>query len=111
MISIIYSTNRLDPKFEWFRDALRQQVVNRGHEPVEVIVVDYVTPQPRFEPKIYPHFHITPKPSIYQGPDRKTKTEFFAPSNARNTGAIRSSGDYLVFVDDVSIPMPGWWNR
>ncbi|PXA16731.1 hypothetical protein DD876_13345, partial [Staphylococcus pseudintermedius] len=32
----------------------------------------------------------SPKPNVYQGKERKTKTEMFSPSNARNTGILVS---------------------
>lgn len=113
MISIIYSTNRKNPKFEWFRDSLLLQMTDDDLKNVEIIMVDYCyDPQENWNNPLEP-FKGTitkPKQNIYQGPGRLTKTEMFSPSNARNTGAMLSSGDYLVFIDDVGLCMPGWWN-
>ncbi|MFA9220245.1 MAG: glycosyltransferase family 2 protein [Sediminibacterium sp.] len=115
MISIIYCTNRLDPKFEWFIESLKNQTTTEERSQMELIFIDSVMERDK------PHesansgsgfskvIHSKPKPNIYQGAGRKTKTEMFSPSNARNTGILLSSGDYLIFADDVSILMPGWW--
>src|SRR5262249_18757584 len=54
--------------------------------------------------------HVPPKPSPWQGPYRVTQTEFRAICNARNTGVVYSAGQYLVFVDDCAVLMPGWWS-
>ncbi len=122
MISIIYLTNRLDPKFEWFVDSLANQTSENERIDIELIFVDAaidklvpegIMPRKdlvsnavngRFNFK-----HIAPKPNIYQGEHRKTKTEMFAPATARNTGAQAAQGSFIAFVDDVSILMPGWW--
>ena len=112
MISIIYSTNRKNPKFEWFRESLLLQMDGDDLANVEIIMVDYCyDPQENWNDPLAP-FKGTitkPKQNIYQGPGRLTKTEMFSPSNARNTGAMLSSGDYLVFIDDVGVLMPTWW--
>ena len=112
MISIIYSTNRKDPKFEWFRESLLLQLSNDDLKNIEIILVDYChDDSENWDIRLGPFKGIITKPkqNIYQGPGRLTRTEMFSPSNARNTGVMLSSGDYLVFIDDVGLVMPNWW--
>jgi hypothetical protein len=51
---------------------------------------------------------VLPKPSAYNGPDRRTGRDLFAAASARNTGAVYTTKPYLVFVDDCSVLCPGW---
>lgn len=122
MTSLIYLTNRINPQFEWFTDSLCNQTTKEERDNLEVIFIDYALCKPFDHNGItrkelvelavngrFKFIHSTPKPNIYQGEDRKTQGEYFGAANARNTGIILSSGDYLAFVDDVSILMPTWW--
>lgn len=122
MISIIFCTNRLDPKFDWFVDSLAAQSTQDDRSNIELIFIDSCNDS-RFDLNEisrkelvriavdgrFKYRHSLPKPNIYQGENRKTKTEMFSPSNARNTGILLSDGDYLVFADDVAVLMPTWW--
>lgn len=121
MISIIFSTNRKEPKFwEWFMPSLLSQISDDDKKNIEVICISYdidVFAYKDYTETFYPEIECNgvkviqsqPKPNVYQGKERKTKTEMFSPSNARNTGILVSQGNYLVFADDVSLLMPGWW--
>jgi glycosyltransferase involved in cell wall biosynthesis len=113
MISIIYSSNRIEPKFNWFIQSLWQQTTEADRMMIEVVFIDYCQPTrlPIYVNDEFKIIHAQPKPNIYQGNLRKTKGEYFSPCNARNTGILLSSGDYLVFVDDVSVLMPEWFSR
>lgn len=55
--------------------------------------------------------HLPPKPTVWQGPFRLTKKDWFAASNARNTALIAADGDYFVGVDDLSVLVPGWFDQ
>ena len=120
MISIVYSTNRKDPKFKWFVDSLLNQTSKEDREQIELIFIDYALRydehgirQEYLKNLIgddFNYIHETPKDNIYQGARRITEKEYFSPSNARNTGFILSSGEYIVFVDDVGVLMPTWWD-
>lgn len=52
-----------------------------------------------------------PKPSPWQGACRKTRFDCFAAANARNTGACYAKHPFIVFVDDLTVLMPGWLDQ
>lgn len=118
-ITICYITSRQDPKFEWFARSLNREVEGLKEKiKIQVVVVDswlrgrgkasqgramkFRTMSPfKFQ-------HVYPKPTPWSGTFRLTKQDYFAPANARNTGICYAKGEYLVFVDDVSVLLPGW---
>lgn len=119
MISIIYCTNRAEPKFDWFINSLFNQTNEEERKNIEVIFISYSDESfLHYDNVIAKEYYLNdfkiiqshPKPNVYQGEKRKTTAEYFSPANARNTGFILSSGDYIVFIDDVSVLMPGWWS-
>ena len=52
--------------------------------------------------------HVAPKPTIWQGPSRLTKEDWWATSNARNTAICLCETEWLACVDDRCVLMPGW---
>jgi len=52
--------------------------------------------------------HHPPKPSVWQGPSRLTKKEYFCASSVRNTAIALARGAHIAFVDDLSVLLPGW---
>ncbi len=113
-ITIVYLTYREEPRFEWFADGLSKQL---GDGQVEVLLVDGVyTPErtARFTDIVRGRFefrHVPAKPTPYAGRYRRTSRDFFSAASARNTGVVHATTPYLVFVDDLSVPMPGWWHE
>jgi glycosyltransferase involved in cell wall biosynthesis len=111
-ISILYTTHRRFPRFDWFADSLAAQL--DGAE-VEVVFVDGLHSDERaadVAAAVHNRFsyrHVAPKPSPWNGPHRLTRKEYRGICSARNTGPVHASGTYLVFVDDCSVLMPGWW--
>jgi GT2 family glycosyltransferase len=111
-ISVVYVTHRSEPRFEWFADALAAQL---DGEDIEVILVDGLHNAERGERFAraasgrFPLRHVPAKPTPYNGPHRTTLRDYFAPANARNTGIVYAQRPFVVFVDDLSLPMPGWW--
>jgi hypothetical protein len=115
-ISIVYSTHRLEPRFEWFADSLASQL--RGdQDKVEVVVVDGLACEERrraFEAAAHGRFAIRvvpAKPTPWNGPYRLTGHEYHGAASARNTGIVCSTAPYVVFQDDCSIVLPGWWRE
>ena len=120
MLSVIYITSRIQPHIEWFIDSLWNQTTEKERsEKIELIFIDRLMDAPdtglranHFKEAVAGRFrfqHVAPKPNSYQGSHRVTREDFFAAANARNTGVAYANGDYLCFVDDVSVATGQWW--
>ena len=123
MLTIAYMTHRKEPLIGWFFDSLDNELGGQ-YEGVKVVVVDFYA-QPcdgwteedvekrkaKFvELSKTDVLHVPPKPSVWQGPHRLTKVNYFAASSARNTAICLAEDGYVVFMDDLSVIMPGWKN-
>jgi glycosyltransferase involved in cell wall biosynthesis len=113
-ISIIYATHRTEPRFEWLADSLALQLTA---DTPEVVIVDGLHSAERgrrFAEAANERFalrHVIAKPNPVNGEHRLTEREYTATASARNTGVVHSSRPYLVFVDDLAVLMPGWWEE
>jgi len=106
-LTIIYTTARQEPKIEWFLDSLASQL---GKEQVSVIVVWYDQPKEIYAPDNISLRYTAPKPSVWQGAARLTKQDWWAKSNALNTGIALARTDWIACVDDRCVLLPGWLN-
>lgn len=118
-LTIVYITFRQRPRFEWFARSLdrefRQVGIDRAQ--VQILVIDgrlWKDGDTRrselldaSEGKICFEHH-SPKPNVWQGPHRLTKTEFFCAASVRNTAFALARGSHVIFVDDLSVLLPGW---
>lgn len=119
MITVAYMTSRLDPKIEWFLDAFHTQT-SGGYHRVRLVIVDFYRDDPsrsdwsdlkaRIKRGGGEVFHVEPKPTVWQGKHRLTSQDYFAASNARNTALCLAPDGHIVYVDDLSVPLPTWWN-
>lgn len=114
--TISYITNRLEPKFEWFCGSLARQ----GGGAIGVNVIDYHAEKPNRRHEIAAiagkygitlSKHVPPKPTVWQGKHKLTKQDYFAASNASNTAIALCPTEWIAFVDDLSVLMPGWLDR
>jgi hypothetical protein len=111
-LSIVYHTSRTSPRLKWFFDSLNLQA---GTEPISVIIVDLwahdaerVTNYKKIAGR---EITVTvPKPTIWQGKHRVTKEDWWAASNSRNTGICLCKTEWIAFLDDRSVLLPGWLN-
>lgn len=127
MISICYVTARKDCRIHWFLDSLNRQC--RGdYSELRIIVVDFYL-QPHLDwtaadvafrqAEFYSihrapagHFiHVPPKPCVWSGPHRLTKTDYFSAASTRNTALCLCPDPYLVYADDLSVLGPRWLER
>ena len=137
-LTIAYFTNRPDPKIRWFFDSLHREtggdytgikvvVVDFYAQNQRNVVLDFrkpghveaVSSSPEYRqavlvPALSSQLSalnlawIAPKPTVWQGPHRLTKEDYFCASNARNTAICHAPDGWIAFVDDLSILMPGW---
>lgn len=108
-LTVCYMTNRRDCRIEWFLDSLREQCQREGIKP-KVVVVDFYANEREVPAEISSQVDVwtAPKPTVWQGPHRLTTKDYFAPSNARNTGICFAEDGIVAFVDDLSVLMNGW---
>jgi len=116
-LTIVYVTSRKEPKLEWFYQSLIRQLDGRE---MTVWVIDsnldcdFAWYAVDAGVDFLPHgYYLTvqksrPKPTIWQGEHRITSTDWWAKSNALNTGICRCKTEWIAFVDDRSILMPQW---
>lgn len=105
-LTLCYVTTRKENKFQWFADSLVDQL--NDEDKISVVVVDANA----VIPMVYPELNgvssvillsTPPKPSVWQGPHRLTKENWFAASNARNTGLCYAKDGWIAYVDDLSV--------
>lgn len=114
--SLIYLTARIDPRFQWFVDSLCNQCAD-GQFP-QVIFIDSCLWGENYKERVaalqaivagrFSYQHHPPKPCVWQGPHRLTQRDYFAAANARNTGLCYAKEEYIFYVDDLTVLMPGW---
>lgn len=108
-LTICYHTARRQPMIEWFFDSLLKQWTPDVN--LSIVVVRFYSPCPYSEielgGKVLVKF-VEPKPTVWQGPHRLTKENWFAASNSRNTGLCLAPDGYIAYVDDLSVLMPNW---
>lgn len=114
-LTIAYMTNRVNPRIHWFFNSLHRECKGDYSE-FEVLVVDFHAEtlgrrgafSTLFKGPSEKLRHVTPKPSVWQGPTRLTSKDYFAASNARNTALCLTRTEYIAYVDDLSVMLPGW---
>ncbi len=123
LYSVCYFTSRREPHFEWFMDEFARQ--SNDLPETQLVLVDYwlapghpnTKPEGRMERMAEivdgrcQFIHVPPKPTPWQGAHRQTTRDWFAASNARNTALIVADGKTFVGVDDLSVPLKGWWDQ
>lgn len=127
MLTIAMITARKEPKFDWLFDSLAYQLT--GDDQIKVIIVDFwaqamppewdaVTAKERvnmtlaaankhklLQGKVSVH---PPKPNVYQGPYRVTKSNWWSIDCVRNTAICLADDGWIAFLDDRLILQPTW---
>lgn len=128
-LTIAYVTARVEPHLEWFLSSLAREAAG-DFSMLKVVIVDYhanpfggsvrqhearrdyVTE--RIDEAGIPHEQfdwMAPKSNPWQGKCRQTLRDWFNVANSRNTALCYADGDWIAFVDDLSVLMPGWLGR
>jgi Methyltransferase domain/Glycosyl transferase family 2 len=108
-LTIAYITGRKEPKFEWFFDSLANQLSQQDKP--KIIIVDFLAEQRNksaYETHGLDITWVEPKPTIWQGKHKITKDDWWAMSNARNTAFCLCQTEWIAFLDDRCVLMPGW---
>ena len=109
-LTVVYITGRKEPGLDWAVDALNRQL--REGDKIHLIVVDtYARTLAQFgvdTRKFRSAIVVPPKPNVWQGPHRVTSVDWWANSNARNTGIVLCKTDYIAFLDDRCRLGPRW---
>lgn len=116
-LTICYVTARHEPKTEWFFDSLERES-GGDYANTKVIVVNSYSVAPKWygthqhsvswDKSGTPFMSVIPKPTIWQGAHRITKSEWWAKCNAMNTGIALCDTEYIAFVDDRCVLSHGW---
>lgn len=138
-ISICYVTGRPMPQWHWFVDSLFAQTTPEQRANLQLVFIDgYLwhrdtAPDAGYDElplaNAYHHdqtrlqslqsviagrfnfLHVPPLPCAWQGPFRQTKKDWFCAGNTRNTAFVVAQHPYIVFVDDLSVLGPQWFNQ
>lgn len=109
-LTIVYVTARHEPKLEWFLDSLDRET-GKDYSNTKIIIVDTLL-WSRKDITLYNGdknlIMVEPKPTIWQGKHRITKTDWWAKCNAMNTGIALCDTEWIAFVDDRSVLSRGW---
>lgn len=115
-LTICYVTTREHPEILWFFNSLLLSSLligstKRDREKINIIVVDGC------ESKTLPEIDniygirlrwVRPKPNFWSGPSRLTKENWWSVANSRNTALCLCETEWISFLDDRSVLLPGW---
>lgn len=111
-LTIVYVTTRVQCMIEWFLDSLHNQMQPGDENHIKVVVVDFYRDSrgPEFlaRSRGIVSYHVSPKPNVWNGPHRLTNQDWFAACNSRNTGLCYANTNFIAYVDDLSVLIPGW---
>lgn len=116
-LTIAYMTNRKNEMSQWFFDSIKKQMgIETGRldtsnffreNNVSVVLVDFLCSKQDLQD--FPIKWIQPKPNVWNGEHRLTKENWFAAASARNTALCHAKDGWILYVDDLSVCCPGFW--
>lgn len=102
-LSVCFVTSRYQPRLDWLIESLEAQ--NNGDK-IKVIVVSlHHVERLLCKTDI---LYTKPKPTVWSGPHRLTKTDWWSKSNSLNTALCFCQTDFVAFVDDRCVVGPEW---
>lgn len=107
-LTVIYTTSREHCELQWVIDSLKHQLING--EKINLVIVDgFGDGLLAFNhPDEIQHKWSKPKPTIWQGQQRITSQDWWAKSNALNTGIAICETEWVALLDDRCVLTPGW---
>lgn len=121
LITAFMATARKNPQWQWAADSLVHNMNANPSVALEVIFVDKMLWPTSLGPighrreeladavaGRFSYRHVPPKPSAWQGPWRKTKRDFYALTNARNTAITLARGEHVIEFDDCTVLGKDW---
>lgn len=104
-LSLIYITARKEPLLDWFIDSLLAQTVTP--QDVELIVVDFYAKERTEQWPAWVRV-VEPMPSVWYGPHRLTKQQWWGVASFRCTGLCLATSEWVAVADDRSVLGPQW---
>ena len=121
-LTIVYISSRENPNVGWLFDCLCNQGFDSSLR-IKIITDKKIYDSPfkdlidtaSFPVKSCEVFYAfisiqRPKPTVWQGTHRITKEDWWAASNARNTGIALCQTEWIAFLDDRCVLKEGWLN-
>lgn len=106
-LTICMITGREKSRAHWMLDSLAEQV--EAGDGFKFVLVNATAREREATNLGQIRFVSTPpKPTIWQGSHRKTKEDWWAASNARNTGLCLADTEWIAWVDDRCVLGPQW---
>lgn len=113
-LTIAFITGRRDARLGWVQRSICNQLTSDDH--LDLIVVDafpgrHPSPAPSIRHDLSGFQNATftaPMPTIWQGPSRRTREDWWAMSNARNTALVLCETEWIAFLDDRCVLGPSW---
>jgi hypothetical protein len=105
-LTIVYITSRENPHQLWFLDSICNQL--KIEDNPKTLFVDLHKDFSEKHFKNYSVKHTGIKPTVWQGPSRLTKQDWWAAANARNTGIALCETEWIAFLDDRCVLPPVW---
>lgn len=125
LLSVGYITARKEPRFDWFFHSLRGQL--KHSDDLEIIIIDFfaqpcdgwtkddveerrkkIDAESNGINNFIPLYWGPPKPTVWQGPNRLPKENWWAASNARNSVLCEVRGEWWAQLDDRCVLQPHW---
>lgn len=120
-LSIGFITARPEPRFDWLFSSLKRQLT--PEDDVELILVDFYaqafdswtadnvrdrSKKVREANQWIFTIHTPPRPTVWSGPHRITKDNWWSASAFRNTAICWSSGEFFACLDDRCVLGEKW---
>lgn len=122
ILSIGFVTARKFPEFRWFFDSLHRQI--KTGDAIEIICIDFYAQVcdawtqadvDRREKEVkdanngrFQVIWMPPKPTVWSGPNRLPKENWWSTSCFVNTAVCMASGDFFARVDDRQVLADTW---